>query len=529
VLYALAKWGPEALARFNGMFALAFYDTRDGTLLLARDYAGVKPLYYAVRPAGLIFASQYDQILTHPWLANAEVSPEALAIYLRLGHIPAPYAMLRDTFALEPGTWLEMDGRGGVHSGRYFEFPMNSEPDIANDDAAEAVDAAVTNAVRRQMVSDTPVGCFLSGGIDSPLIAAKIAQTIGSVPTFTIGSDSKKLDESSDAARYAATLGHPNFLQHLTPQGALELVGEAIAACSEPLADVSILPTLFLSRLAASQVKVVLSGDGGDELFWGYAGRFISALQRVRHFQTGGLWSSLRCRAQRIQSQLLKTKPRFSTIGEWYRNKHSRFREPWLSRVFPELPAWPTNLRQFEFHSESVDATAHWLRWNEFVVHLPMVLSKVDRASMHHSLEVRVPLLDLEVVQTAARIDWKSCLAIERERGKLPLRHALRKHLDFQTEEKKGFTVPLKAWLRGPFRQELADRLLGLDNLLGQPICRQTVQTMIQEHKTGQADHSKALWTLLVLVLWSERHYTPRGSGEQGAGSGGCYGGSVRP
>src|SRR5262249_40731805 len=155
-------------------FALGFYDSLTKSLLLARDHAGVKPLYYMITPRGLVFASQYDQILAHGWSHELNISPEALALYFRLGYIPAPYALLQNTHMLEPGTWLEITGDSRVRHGRFFEFPMYREPTLYGEEAYEAVDAAVTAAVRRHLVSDVPVGTFLSGGIDSPLVTAKV-------------------------------------------------------------------------------------------------------------------------------------------------------------------------------------------------------------------------------------------------------------------------------------------------------------------------------------------------------------------
>src|SRR5580658_9374478 len=174
VLQALIRWGTNAPARFNGMFALGFYDTVERRLLLARDHAGIKPLYYLYTPHGVLFASQYDQILEHPWARERGVIPAHLALYLHIGYLPAPYAMLQDSYALEPGTWMSIDADGVARHGRHFTMPVFREPDLRGDTANEAVDAAITAAVRRHLVSDVPVGLFLSGGIDSPLVGARM-------------------------------------------------------------------------------------------------------------------------------------------------------------------------------------------------------------------------------------------------------------------------------------------------------------------------------------------------------------------
>ena len=260
--------GKAALNRFNGMFALAFYDALKRRVLLARDHAGIKPLYYLLTSKGLVFGSQYDQLMSHPWARHLELSQEALGLYLRLGYIPAPYAVLQNTHMLDPGSWLEVSVDGGVKTGKFFEFPVYKQPDLSGEEAYEAVDAAITRAVRRHLVSDVPVGTFLSGGIDSPMVAAKVkAANHGSVRAFTMGTGGDDLDESSDAAAYAEELGLEHVVEQATPELAVELLDDVIAASGEPFADYSIFPTMLIARLARRNVKVILSGDGGDELF----------------------------------------------------------------------------------------------------------------------------------------------------------------------------------------------------------------------------------------------------------------------
>ena len=275
VLNILAQYGKEGLNRLNGMFALAFYDSAQKRLLLARDHAGIKPLYYLLSSGGLVFGSQYDQIMIHLWAKRLQVSTEALALYLRLGYIPAPYALFQQTYMLEPGTWLEVNAEGRVKQGKFFEFPLFRESTLRGEEAYEAVDAAVTKAVRRHLVSDVPLGTFLSGGIDSPLVTAKMrAASNGPVRAFTIGTHGDHLDESPDASAYAREIGVEHTIEHVTPEKAVTMLDDVVASCGEPFADYSIFPTMLIARLARQHVKVMLSGDGGDELFWGYAGRF---------------------------------------------------------------------------------------------------------------------------------------------------------------------------------------------------------------------------------------------------------------
>lgn len=512
VLYSLVEWGTEALERFNGMFALALYSTEENRLLLARDHAGIKPLYYLLDSSkGLVFASQFKQILAHPWSAAQSLSREGLGLYLRLGFIPSGYSILEGASMLQPGTWLELDSGGVLRRGRFFEFPKWQTPELRGQEAFDAIDAAVTAAVERQLVSDVPVGVFLSGGIDSPLVAAKIAELgQSSVKAFTIGLRGSASDEASDAVKYSRRLALQHTVRYFADDDVLQLLDDVVDAYSEPFGDYSAFPTMLVSRSAHRQVKVMLGGDGGDELFWGYAGRFSSVLSlapafRQPHWKRSVQWWAHRFVGWGNSSWNL----RFPTIGDWYRAKHTHIPESWLARVFPEGPEWPQAYNAFSFDGSSLNETAQWLRWNEYQAHLAMVLMKVDGASMHESLEVRVPLLDREVVMVAARVDWESCLDLETGLGKLPLRKSLQSHVGWQTEEKKGFWVPMGDWLRGPLKGLFEERVLSRNDLAGVPIDSSSLGDLWRSHQQGE-DFAWGLWILLSLALWEGHHLDAR-------------------
>jgi asparagine synthase (glutamine-hydrolysing) len=498
VLYALAVYGVEALRQFNGMFALAFYDTVARRLLLARDHAGIKPLYLLRHRNGLVFGSQYDQILSHPWARGQKVNPEALGLYLRIGYIPPPLGVLDDTHALEPGSWFSAAADRSLAQGRYFELPRFQVPDLHGLEAHEAVDAAVGAAVRRQLVSDVPLGVMLSGGIDSPLVAAKAQQANEApLPAFTLGTNGGPLDESVAARRYADALGLRHFVRHITSSEIVGLLNDVVAAYSEPHDDFSIFPTVAVSRLAREHVKVVLSGDGGDDLFWGYPERMIAPLQPARRSWLPAFG--------RVNPATL-TAPE---TGETQLRRHSFVHPLQLQAIFPMLPEPPRDFSLFAFDGGDQDRVAQWLRWNEYSGHLGRVLQKVDRASMHQSLEVRVPLLDREVVDLACRVNWRSCVDLRRGQGKLPLRTSLRRHLRFQTVPKRGFTVPMAEWLRGPLRPFVEDMLLSRPDLLGLPLNQVALQRVFRRHRMRVESSPWLLWRLLSLSLWEARHYRP--------------------
>jgi asparagine synthase (glutamine-hydrolysing) len=487
VLHALVEFGDRALNRFNGMFALAFYDSHARRLLLARDHAGIKPLYVLRHRNGIVFASQYDQLLSHPWARAQSVDPAALALYLNLGYIPPPYGVLESTAALEAGACMVMDENGQAEARRYVEFPRYPLADLRGAEADEAVDAAVALAVRRQLVSDVPVGVLLSGGIDSPLVAAHMQSAMPSaVPAFTLATGDRRSDESPEARRYARAIGLDHVVRPLNAADVTELVEDVVDASSEPHDDYSAFPMAAISRAARERVTVVLSGDGGDDIFWGYPGRMIEPLRPSSNDDA----VERRAGAAQLRRQ------RFVDVRD-------------LSAIFPALPSLPADFTLFDFDGDGVDALAQWLRWNEFSGHLGRVLQKVDRASMYYGLEVRVPLLDREVIDVAVRVDWRSCVDLDAGIGKRPLRRALKRRVGFDTEAKRGFTAPMASWLRGPLRPLFEDAVLQRHELLGLPLDRGKLARLFRRHLLHLTNAPWLLWRLLSLALW-ERHHLKR-------------------
>lgn len=508
VLYALIEWGNEALAKFNGMFALGFYDSVEKRLLLARDHAGIKPLYYLMCHNGIVFGSQYDQLLAHPWSYNLRVSGDALGLYLRLAYIPAPYALIENTHILEPGMWIEISGDGHIERGRFFIFPHYAEPSLRGEEAIEAVDEAITVAIKRHLISDVPVGAFLSGGIDSPLVVAKMRSvSTNAINTFTIGTGEKETDESKDAQAYAREIGVEYKVEYISPDQAFDLIDDVIDACGEPFGDYSIFPTLMVSRLASRNHKVVLSGDGGDELFWGYPGRFATLIRLAGDF---GMPHWLRKMRWGINRALLRGNSRFllmGSLGECHRSMHTHLPETLLKEIFPSLPVWPSESDAYAYDGCDPDRIAQLSRWNEFVYHLTMVLMKVDRASMFNSLEVRVPLLDREVIEVASKIDWRDCLNIDQKIGKLPLRHTLARYVKHQTYTKRGFEVPMATWLRTSLREMFEEYVLKRTEILGLELNRGSLRRLFEQHINGERNYAWGLWPLLSLTLWINRYY----------------------
>jgi asparagine synthase (glutamine-hydrolysing) len=505
-LFALAEWGKEALDRFNGIFALAFYDRQEKSLLLARDHVGGKPLYYLQDRRGLVFGSQYDQILAHPWSKKLSINQGALALYLRFDYIPSPYAILENTHLLEAGSWLEANLNGEIQKGKYFEFPTYQAPDLFGLDAIEVFESTLVGAVRRQMVSDVPLGSFLSGGIDSPLICS-IAQSLNNEPikAFTIGVPNSPLDETSDAIRYAQRIGVDHHIANLDFSQVEDLALEVTAACSEPFGDYSIFPTLLVSKFAKEKVKVMLSGDGADELFWGYIGRMGNAILFAHLFKLPFWFRKLRWWLLRRHKEW--NLRYFKTPGEWFQANHEHNSASLLNTIFPDITQFPKDYDQYTYDGNTADKAAQWVRWNEFTGHMGNGLLKVDRGSMYHGLEVRTPILDREVIKTGLRINWQTCFDIEKPQGKIPLRQVLLRRVGFTTEGKRGFTVPMGDWLRGPLRPMFEDLVLSRDNLLGLPLQQDQMRLIFDQHLSKQHNRDWGLWILLSLALWEKQHY----------------------
>ncbi|GJL61281.1 MAG: asparagine synthetase B [Nitrospirales bacterium] len=508
VLYALMEWGVTALDRFNGMFALGFFDSVEKRLLLARDHAGMKPLYYLKKSEGMVFASQYNQILAHPLGHNLEVSPEALGLYLRLAYIPAPYALMQDSNMLEPGSWVKFTADGQVEKGQYFKFPKYKSPKLKGQEALEAVDSAITAAVKRHMISDVPVGAFLSGGIDSPLVVAKM-RSVSAVPieVFTIGTGELATDETQDAMAYAQDFGVEHRIESMDPAKALDFLEDVIESCGEPFGDYSIFPTMMVSRLASQNYRVMLSGDGGDELFWGYTSRFGSLVKKAGDFRYPFWWRWVWRGLKRVLQYGNYSHLNQPSLGSYHRLMLTHLPEKWLKQIFPSLPVWPNAYKAFEYHSCDPDRAAQYSRIAEFECHLPYVLMKVDRASMFHSLEVRVPFLDKEVIEMSAQTDWHQCLDVEQKMGKMVLRQVLSKYTKQQTQGKRGFEVPMGAWLRTSLREMVEESLLKRDEMLGLEVNKKALRRLYDLHLDGRSDYSWGLWPLLSLSLWTNKHY----------------------
>ncbi|HVO31340.1 MAG TPA: asparagine synthase (glutamine-hydrolyzing), partial [bacterium] len=512
LLAALTQWGRGALDRLNGMFAFAWYDGERRTLLLARDHAGIKPLYWSRDPAtgAVAFASQLDALRAAPWARAGALRQDALHLYLRLHHLPAPYTLFENCWQLPPGHTLSVHADGPPQLERWWRLPENPEPDLRGPAAADALASALDGAVQRHRIADVPLGVFLSGGVDSPLISAIAREQAGpGLQAFTIANPGWAQDEGPDAERYARALD-VRFIEHrATGEEALAAVSAVREAQYEPFADFSIVPTLMVSKLARERVTVALSGDGGDELFFGYE-RPASLLRNAGDWRLP--WLARRLKVA-IGSRFASFgAPPSGAIahrspGAYYFAVNSRFAEADVRMVAPGLAGLPEDFHLYDpppFRDPL--ALANFSRRVEFEGQLQRGLKKVDMASMYHSLEVRTPMLDREVIEVSLRIDPFDNLR-EGQRKAL-LRDQLARHVprEIIPAPKRGFAVPLGDWLRGSLRST-AEAALSSPALFATGLFdRRGVERYWHRHLSGARDEKWGIWTLMSLAWWLERN-----------------------
>lgn len=536
MLAAIEAWGiAGALERFVGMFAFALWDREERVLTLARDRLGVKPLYYAFSPSGLLFGSELKALLAFPEF-DPPVSAAAVQAFLRWAYVPAPSSIYDGVRKLEPGHFLQTSRPENAASRvvRYWDAAAVAASGLAApldpDEGTALLERTLGSAVSLRMISDVPIGAFLSGGIDSSLVVALMqAQSTNKIRTFSIGNPSPQYDESAAAAQVAAHLGTDHTTFTVTAEDALRVVPELAGVYDEPFADSSQIPTLLVSRLARSQVTVALTGDGGDEVFAGYnrhiwGPRVWKALALLptpaRVALAKGLLSVPPERYDAVLGTVLPKAvlPRLlgskmhklgnvlnaSSSDAFYRALCAQWQEP------EELLLAPVVAEPAARTARTGELTTDMMLL-DLVSYLPDdVLTKVDRATMAVALEARAPFLDHRVVELGWRLPLS--MKVQGTVGKSIVRQLLYRHVPraLVDRPKMGFAIPTGEWLRGPLR-DWAEDLLRRDALREQPYFRAgAVRKAWEDHLSGARDHGTQLWTLLMLQSW---HNGPNGPG----------------
>lgn len=493
----------------EGMFAIALYDLVDTSISLIRDFAGIKPLFYSYNKGNIVFGSRYDQVAKHKNSINNVIDQEVLRTYLKMHYIPAPYGILEDTFQVYPGECVNIDSKGKLSKYTYWEFPTLSEEDLICDkeEALQFLDSKLKESVKDQLEADVPLGTFLSGGIDSPLVTSYAKANKQDLKAFTIGSDSKVHDESEDAKTYASLIGVDILLEKMFASDANKILNECMSNLQEPFADYSIIPTYELTKNASKSFTVMLSGDGGDELFFGYE-RFHSVYKNLNFTW---LPHKLRYLAYGLDKLLFKNKHMNScilsdTLSDAHKGLHSRTNTSILEKVFPSIVGIDEKTLPFYKYSEKLNKNQflHEMRKAEFYGMMQKTLTKVDRMSMANSIEVRVPFLQKKFIEAAMKIHPK--LSLKKSQKKLILKNLLRKLVPNSPidNKKRGFSVPLSKWLREDLKDEISKGIFNPFFIKIFDIDEKTLLSVWKEHQEGKKDHKWFLFTIYSLQQWHE-------------------------
>lgn len=528
--------GPQMVEKLNGMFAFAIWDEKRKRLFVVRDRFGKKPLYYGVFGGKFIFASELKALIAHPDV-ETRLSLHALKQYLAFDFIPAPYSIYEGIFKLPAASYLILEN-GRITIERYWDLDFKKRfPLPTIEAAAEQLTDLIVESTRSRMVSDVPLGVMLSGGVDSSMIAA-VAQQLSSKPikTFCIGFEEASFDESTRARLVAEHLGTDHYEERLSVERAANLVPEIAGWLDEPMADPSILPTYLLARFVRPHVTVALGGDGADEVFAGYPSYFAHKLaeryEKLPYFLRRNVIENTvnRLPAGRRNMTLDFLAKRFfrSLSNKDVVARHLSFFGSFASDQFEGLLTDSVNsLASGDIYAEardwadncvfdtSVDSEnlVERMQFLDMKFYLAEdIMTKVDRASMAASLEVRSPYLDRRIVEFAAALprNFKLNCASPRfvfgRTGKLVLKKAAAPLLpdSIINRKKSGFVIPLADWLRGKLNPLIRD-LLAVDRITAQGIFNPVyVQKMLKEHESGKLNHAKTLWSLFVFQMWIE-------------------------
>lgn len=493
-----SEWGRELLPKLNGMFAFAIYDTTKGEIFCARDRLGVKPFFYYWKDGDFEIASQLSPLINE----KSEISEDAISVYLDCGYVPSPYSILENVYKLSPGNFMVIDlNKKTKVISEYWNLKPVKEKEISYEDAKKELHALLINAVKIRMQSDVPLGAFLSGGIDSSLVAA-IASRLSNVPvnTFTIGFEDPKYDESKIAHQFADIIGSNHKETICRPEDVLKMLPNFIKVYDEPFSDSSALPSLLLNSVTKQYATVALSGDGGDESFLGYVhfdlmDKFEKA-NVVPFFIRKTLsilpWYKIfKGRPETIKS-ILKSKDTdgFSwKIFTGYDSLQKNEKYSW-HKYYQGYKKWAKNPKQ-----RLADLNIKlWLENDSNV--------KVDRASMAYSVEVRSPFLDYRIVEYARTLPVK--FRYDNGLKKKIIRDILSEYIpeEIFNQPKRGFAVPISEWLKNELKQDVLEKLN--DDFL-QKVPNLDVEKFklkMKHYFEGKYNYSHIVWRLYVLSLW---------------------------
>lgn len=512
VVHGYEEWGDDVLHRLNGMFAIAVYDVAQKRLLIARDRAGIKPLYYVERDGAFAFASELPALFP-TGLVSGYLDAGALDAYFTYLYVPAPDTIFEGVKKLRPGEKIVVEN-GTVHREKYWRLTYRPDPSWTMGDAAEAASELVYEAVNEQMVSDVPIGALLSGGVDSSVVVAAMASRCNEpIQTFTMGFDDPAADERVYAEAVSQRFGTRHFEQELAldPEAVL---GPIAAHFGEPFGDSSAVPTWRICEFARRHATVVLAGDGGDELFAGYTwlhmnrrvAQYRSAPESARRLVGAGL--ALLPGNPAVEKWRRFSSDSFLPPLESFRRRQSCFTADLRAGLFGPHLAGLVEARVIDRYAEHADRAAGLsnddaMLQQDFAMYLPDdVLTKVDRMSMAHSLEVRVPLLDHRLAELAATLPFD--LKYAGGESKRVLKAAFSDVLPSETlrQRKRGFAVPIQRWFRGPMRDFFKHMVLDKEGRSRELLNAGLVSRLLDLHDEKRENYGHHLWAVLMFEHW---------------------------
>lgn len=518
ILKAFHKWGVESVHKFRGMFAFFIYNSQREILYLFRDRVGVKPLYYYKKNGLFIFGSELKAIVKHPEFEK-KLDVDALSMYLQFGYIHAPHTIYEDTHKLLPGHYIKYDLLNDIfETVKYWDIVDSyrmKKLELSEVEAENQLEEILIESFKLRMVSDVPVGTFLSGGIDSSLVTALLRKhNDEQISTFTIGFEDERCNEAHHAQRVAEHLNTNHTEYYCTKQDVLDTIPLLPQMYDEPFGDSSAIPTALVSKLAKQKVSVVLTGDGGDEMFCGYSSYelFEKRLDFIKKIPAKNLILLL---LELIPDPILL----FEGINEKYYLKYLKLKSvlgcsnvadmfKLSNAVFTKYDVKQILSGSYYYEDELFLQELHKLEQmmvSDFNGYLADdILVKVDRATMHMSLEGREPLLDHKILEFAAR------LPTSYKKNKKILKNILQKYMPFELFERKkqGFGIPINDWLRDDLRF-LVDQYLSDEKIINQNIFDlKYVQYLKKLFFAGKNDDRK-IWTLLMFQMWYEDQFIP--------------------
>lgn len=511
VLHGYEEWGPAALERFRGMFAFAIWDSARGRLFIARDRLGIKPLYYYQRGGLFVFGSEIKSLLAHPDVPR-EVNRSAVSDYVTYRYVPGPETLFEGIRKLQPGHHLVLEG-GRLTESRYWDLSYQERFQGSYEEASERVREMITQSVKLRLMSDVPLGALLSGGVDSSLIVGCMAGLMDRpVDTYSVGFRARgDYSELRYARLVSERFGTRHHELEVGEEDVLDLLPRLVWHQDEPVTEPAALPTYLICKMARRDVTVLLTGEGGDELFAGYA--------KYAHDRYAGLYSAFpaplrrallaplgaRGRRLHVADRSLGIRDEAERWSSWFAGFDGAEKRSLLSPEFAREVASTPSSRIFARHIARVagaDSLSRML-YADTKVWLPDdLLMKMDRMSMAASVEARVPLLDHLLVEFAATLP--SSYKVRGLSGKIILKDWARELLPREVVDRRkvGFSVPVGEWFRGGLRPYLEDSLLSARSRERGYFAPGHVERLVKEHLAGTRDHARALWTLAMLETW---------------------------